>query len=279
MLASARDYLHIWQLPIFLVFVAGWIFGGGWLLHRAFRKYGYKKRLSVRRCFACSLLAGGAGGVSAMIVFFLFRAIGAAAHTNLNILGMILATAIMVTIALLVLYAMFDMPMRQMVATAAVPVAAVMVLAVALAAAAGLPAYRIRRRQIQSGRQIGLSLRNLARIDRAIRLYWSASRTPPDNLTRLVEKEYINADDLRQPGGADQSFRYFYLPAPPVPAGQETRKIQACSSILLGDGEFRAVLLVNGNCRLYDKRNFQILLDLTENTAFAAFLRAEEGKQ
>jgi len=279
MLASAREYLHIWQLPIFLVFAAGWIFGGGWLLHRAFRKCGYEKRLSVRKCFVCSLLAGGAGGASAMIVFFLFRAIGTAAHVKLTAVGVILAAAVMAVIAVLVLYAMFEMPMRRMVATAAVPVAAVMVLAAALAAAAGLPAYRIRKRQIQRGRQISLSLRNLARINQAIRLYQSAFRTPPDSLTRLVEKGYIDADVLRPPGSDDQSTRYFYLPAPPMPAGQETRKIQACTSVLTGGGVPRVVLLANGNCSVYDEQNFQLLLDLPENAAFAAGLRAAEGKQ
>ena len=68
MLATMSDYLFPWQIPVYVAFVVGWIFGGGYLIRRSFKRHGASRRLSLGRGILASLLAGMAGAFAGGII-------------------------------------------------------------------------------------------------------------------------------------------------------------------------------------------------------------------
>ncbi|NLF30419.1 MAG: DUF4190 domain-containing protein [Planctomycetes bacterium] len=102
---------------------------------------------------------------------------------------------------------------------------------------------------------------------------------PPD-LTALVAAGHIDARQLHcaatPPGGVD----YFYTPRPPLPSGAGTPK--GSTTILACDfrnnhRRHRGVVFLDGHIERLKDSDFQALLALPENAAFASALRAAEG--
>lgn len=286
MLASARDYLFMWQLPLLLVFLGGWVFGGGWLLHRTVQRLaGGDRKATLPRCVVAVLLAGLGGAFGGAVLFGLINKIGAVTDAELLIPGLVIGALVALVLGYLVIYAMFSMSAKRTLKVAAVPMVGVVLLAGVVAAAAGVPAWYIRQGQIardsaeQRLRYIHAAVRNY-QLDRAA---GGRLGPMPPSLDVLVQERIVDAKILKSPGLPDRDKAFFYHPPAELTFGEADSKLLACE-VASHDGG-RAVLLIRpapgddtrGEARWLSDEEFEQLLQEPQNREFAEALRAAEG--
>ncbi len=274
MLAGIRDYVHPWQLPLIFTFLAGWIIGGGYLLKWSFANQGYKKKLTLGRSIMVTFLAGSGGLFAAAVILFLFKTIVVTTGARLlpvMAAGAVVAALVYFVISYLVLYAIFELPSRQLLRMVALPLAGIITLGAIMGTAAGLPAYRTR---IWGGRKT-VSLADLVAIGNALVKHEMQEKKPAENLQVLVQKELLSSACLRCPFVPNTKVGYFYLPGPAQRQDADD-KIVACSLRGKKAGG-RAVLLHNHQSRWFSEEEFQHLLQHKANDEFAEALRKAEG--
>jgi hypothetical protein len=274
MLAGIRDYMYFWQLPLFGLFLIGWLWGGGYLLMRSLRKHEQYRRIKLSQCVLNCFLGGIAGGITGAVFFRLFFTIGNVTETNLLIPSAVIALIFMAFASLLVIYAMLSLSLRDAVAAGALPVGAILILLIAVCTAAGIPAYflRISKLERQNCRN------NLALIAEGLRTHQRAFAKPASSLDVLVERNLIATTSIPCPAGApDKHKSYFYHPASLVARDVSSEKILICD--LKGNHPGgRNVVFVNGQELWYDEDGFRVLLNKEVNKDFSAGLPAAEGE-
>jgi len=101
---------------------------------------------------------------------------------------------------------------------------------------------------------------------------------PPETLIELVEGNVIAPQHLLARKHPSREVGYFYHPAWRVPTDQATRKLLVCDWVDNLDGKTRTVLYANGKVEVHGDAEFQKVLNLAENKAFAAALKEAEAK-
>jgi len=273
MLASFRDYLFVWQLPLLATFLVGWTAGGGFLLRRSIRRRGLRRPIGLGHCVLASFLAGVAGAVSAGAILLLAIRVGKALDVSVMVPAIALAALALLVVSLLVLYAMFEFPAHSLVAAAALPLGATIVLGLLIAAAAGAPAYYLRQQQIKRE----FCLRNLVYVHGAVAAYFEAHGDPPEELNDLVNEKYLPPRYLTCAAVPHAEEGYFYLAARPITPDRPTGKLLACD-FRGRHTNGRAVVFVNGVSEWLSEEGFQALLSHAANAAFAKTLAEAEGR-
>ncbi len=273
LLAGIRNYIHFWQLPLMALLLFGWLWGGGWLLLRSVKKRDYPKRIRLSNCLIISLLAGIGGSLVGVVFFALVNTIGSGISVNLMPVGGVIAFVVMAFTAMLVIYAMLDLPFGRACKAAMLPTAAMMAIFLFISAAAAVPAYFLRQSQLDR-EQCYINLNIIAQ---ALQSHQRAMGLAADNLDLLVERNYITPELLACPRAVDPEHSYFYLPTPVDPQDKTSRTIVACDLHPQHNGG-RNVLDRSGYVRWYDDDEFEMLLKLEENQSFAELLLKAQGK-
>ena len=275
MLAAVSDYTFLWQLPLVLIFLFGWIVGGGALFHRALSPHlTKKKKKTLLHGVFVSLVSGTVAGIGALIALFAGSVLlPEMSDSNIPIGGLILGVLVLWVIWYIVVYAMHDLPAKLTMKLASIPITSVFLLGVLVATACGVPAYRMRMAQVEKQRAVLIGLQNLSGIYGALRSY--ASQEAPKSLEELVEKELVEADVIKNPLDPERSSGFFYLPQPINRRSEMKEKIVACSYPV--DEAPRLVLLMGGEVASMGERSFEKSLERPENKAFAeAYQKSEE---
>ncbi len=272
MLAGLTDWIHLWQMPLFGVLAIGWLFGGGWLLLRSLKKSEYPKKNKLPQCILIFLVAGMGGGAVAMVVFFLFYTIGEAIEVNLKTAGLGAAVVALFATTMMVIFAMLDLSLKEAFKAARIPLLGQLVLMAAVCAAAILPVPGI----LEEKRAQGGCNNNLAHIADGLQRYQSENGVPPTALQALVDEKYVEAKHLQCPAVEDVALGYFYSNR------RMTRRDKATKQMIVCDkngnhGEPRNVLFTNGNTRVVETEEFEVLIALEDNEGFVADLRAADG--
>ncbi len=273
MLAGIRNYLHLWQLPLFVSFAVLSLWAGGSLLLRSLRKRQYPKRIRMSRCVLISMLAGASGGLAGAVFFFLFESIRAGTGVSLRLPGALVAGIVMILIAYLVAYAMLELPMGAALKVLALPLTVMLLLTGAVGAGAGIPAYFLRKDEVKQQRCLA---RKLPQIAVALAYHQDTFGDPPQQLKDLAEKNMIDANFLICPGTPEKPIGFFYHPL------RMTRQESAARIFVLCDFRHthrggRNAILANGRYNWYPEEHFESLLTLEDNKQFAAALRAAES--
>ncbi len=274
MLAGLTDWIHLWQMPLFVVLAIGWLGGGGWLLLRSLKKSQYPKKIKLPQCILIFLVAGMGGGAVAMVVFFLFYTIGEAIEVNLKTAGLGAAVVALFATTMMVIFAMLELSLKEALKAARIPLLGQLVLMAAIGAAAILPVPgMLQERRAQRGCN-----NNLVHIADGLQRYQSENGVPPTALQALVDEEYIEAKHLQCPSVAEQAVEYFYSNRRMTRRDKATKQMVVCDK-KGNHGEPRNVLFTNGNTRLVETEEFEVLIALEENEGFVAALRAAEGDE
>jgi len=272
-LAGLQDYLGTWQIPLFVALLVGWLWGGGWLLHRSLLRRGYPKRIRRPRCVLIFLLGGLAGSAAGAVFFKLFHTAGDRFDTNLLVPGMAAATVVLFGVAFLIIYAMLELSLPAALKASAVPMLAMFLWLAAVATSIALPAYIIRmrdNRRASCHRQLFFIYDELAR-------YQLRFGAPAPNLQALVDLNYLDAKYLTCPAEPDKKPGYFYLPATLQTRGDEAERIILCDFRGNHSGG-RNVLLASGQPNWYSTAEFEDRLTRELNAEFAAALARAEGR-
>jgi len=274
-MSKFQVYLHVWQLPLVALFLAGWILGGGWLLHRATQRSPSAKvrRISVVRCYQLSFLSGVFGMGSSAITLYIFAALSRATHLPLMAVGAAVATAMGILLALLVFHASLSVGIHQSMAMAIRPLAAVIATALLLGACAYFPARRIFWADLRYYK----TFENLKEISRALKAYDRQYHAWPNDLQQLIDTRLITANLLVAPINPHLPVGYFYKPPGRKDSSPLPSQLVAVSLISPKRPGGRALLLADGELKLLRHQSANLFLDDETNADFTdALLKAEQ---
>lgn len=257
-------YQAIWQLPIFVVAAVVALYVGARLLRRALLKRQDRRKTGMGRCVLAVALALFGGVFGGGIVAVFFNALGSRAELTLWPVAMALGLATLVLLYLLVLWAMFALPFRQIAASGAQALAGVLVVTAVVGGVTAVPTYIYGQRRFRER----LCREQLGVIHRGIEAYRSmyGGQLPP-SLQALVDAATLPEDMLECPGDRSRQPGYLYQPVRTVTEGV-TSSIRVCDRAGNHPGG-RNVLFANGDVIWKEEPQFQALLDLPENEGFA----------
>jgi len=274
---SKLDYLqHWWWAPAIVLWLAGWLVGGAWLLRRSIARQRPDARASWGKCVLAAF-AGGLGALVAGGVFFkLFEAIGKAAGGDWTIPALAIAAVSAISAFIVIVYAIFSLSARQTLLSVAPVVGGVVLLTGVIGAAAGVPAWyatQAQRRRDLAERKLVL-LWQVLRTEQISALRSGAPREEavPRSLSEIAGR--VGPELLRSPGRPDEEVGVFYLrPTGLLETG--SREWIACE---LGshDGG-RAALRADGYRAWFTQEAFEELMGEPPNARFAEALRAAGG--
>ena len=264
-LAGARDYFFLWQLPIAGVFVAAWLVAGPYLTRRAMLRIGNlpRSRSALSRCAQVNFLANGAG-LAAMAVVTMFVVVLAAKVGPRWLAGaaLVLGPAGLFAMSWATHLSILRLGGRQVLRVAATSAGPLALLALVLMLAAAVPAVFVRRSQLGLGR----CQQNLRRIHLALQLYTvrhSGKEAP--SLQALVDDDLIEPDHLRCPARPDKPAGYLYAPSRAAKLGEVTTCIRVCDR-RGNHGDDRLLLFNDGRIGTTKESDLEKLLAAPYNT-------------
>jgi len=270
-----RMWLHVWQLPLVALFIAGWILGGAWLLRRAARKSPSAKvrRTTFVRWCQLSFLSGAFGMGGAVVVLCIFIALSKITALPLMRVGAVVAAVLGVLLAWLVFFASLPVTGRQSLALAAKPMGAVVVLAALLGTLAYFPALS----HIRENYHYYRTVLNLIDIRRALNAYHRECGVMPDRLQQLVDARLAEPDVLASGVNPHLPVGYFYVSPGRKKADPTPIQIVAVSFLSEQHPNCRAVLFVDGDLKWFQAVEGDLFLAKEVNADFAAALRQAEA--
>ena len=101
---------------------------------------------------------------------------------------------------------------------------------------------------------------------------------PPATLEELVTSTIMDPKFLQAHRHHSRKVGFFYHAVPRMPNDQSTKKLMLCDWVDNLNGKSRTVVYANGKIELLGKAQFQKILSLDENKAFATDLKEAESK-
>ena len=270
-----NKYLFLWQAPLAVICIVGWLLGGGYLLMVSLKKQTDAKRVQLGRCVLASMLAGGGGLFGAGAFFILITSIGKHAHISLTWLALPVAVIAMLATAYVVLYSMFDLSAGGTLRLAIRPLLGIAAMVVIIGVPTGMISLSIGRGELARN---STAMRLQIVYHAGIKPYQQRHQKLPPNLAVLVEENHIKATDLAHQL-SENDVGFFYVPyrVNSDPAKNPTKKIIACS-IGHKTSKGRAVLQADGVAYWASKADLDRSLQEPVNKAFAEKLAEAESK-
>jgi hypothetical protein len=285
-LAAASDYLKIWQLPLFGVFIVGWIVGGGYLFHHTLSKKVQTRRgVSLGQGMLISLLSGMAGGIAGLVLYMVGDtamppappASPGEAAMPISIFGVVLGLLGYMVVAWLTVFAMQKLSAGEILKASVLPIGATVGLAVAVGLGAAIPAaIQVRRERAQFA-LMSKNLNNM--IDLHDWVYERGWNDPVKSLAVLKNFAGFDQSLLKNAAAPDREIGYFYHPAPSTKGrmNADPQLLMCDPKGIYGDFDARIVLYSNGVARKLDEARFRDELNEPQNQDFAEALRKAEG--
>ena len=277
------NYIFIWQLPLILAMVLGWVVLGGYLLAKAefkraqkqaaeAEKQGIMRRKPKRRTGHGVMVAflAGFGGVVLGGAFYMLIGAMRVSEDSLTAQAVAGAAGFVAFLigAFLVIYAMHNVSIGETLKLSGPFFVVNLVLIVGIGAAIAIPAYGMGRAAL--GRSNCAT--NLRIIYDGLGHYSRLYTQPPQSLQQLVDTGQVNPPHIVSPT-TDPPARYVYAPAKLVAPGAPTEEILAIGPV--SDGG-RNVLFANGDVRWLSQSQLQPLLGKPENADVAQALQERD---
>ena len=264
MLAALSDYFVWWQIPLLVLFLAAWIFGGGALLWVGGRFIVKTPTATFWRSVATNVLAGFVAFCASAAVSVLGLAMAADA-----VMGLPSGLAAGLLLTWWLIKAMFRIPFGKAI-LAWLPTIASNVVATALLASILILGFA-RAREV---RMRARCKAQLSGIGKAIEIYIIDFDEFPPDLETLIRggqtEKFFRCPSAR----SGRRHDYFYLP--PSPSAPRHTMI-VCDLRDNHKGQVRHVLIRDGSARQFTEQQFQAELAKPHNAAFAVALREAEG--
>ena len=274
MLANPGSLFQIWQLPLVLVFIVAWLWGGGVLFRRSLSRLGEGKGVTLGKGVLVSFLAGLAGCIAAGAVFVVCRK-----ALDASLISLLIAAPLFPIMAYLVVFAMFNHSPGQTLRAALLPLVAIILAAGVIGAACGIPAVHTRRAYRQEQRHIQTTQLRMDRLFQAMSL---KPEKPPKTLQDLLEIPGVKPAWLKSPANDKREVGFFYLQPNHLSSPDDKTgryKILACDFIdnfASYPKPGRTVLYATGQAEFLPPSSFNSLLAKPENKAFAKALKQAE---
>jgi competence protein ComGC len=270
------EWLYWWQIPLVLVSLPLFVFGGGTLLWVGGRFWARAPKATYWRSIGTNIVAALAAGLAYGLVSAAAAVVGGAVGGGGGaaagaVLGMFLGAIAALLVTWLVIKAMFATSFGRAI-LAWLPTLAPGILATPILAVVLVPSFQ--RVTELTNRTVCMS--NLANIGKAMTLYRLShdNRYPPDFDALIAEGHPAklfrcpSADPLQRPAG--QKYDYFYLPPS---SDNYPDQIIVCDFWGNHRGKHRSVLYVGMNVGKMTEAEFQAALERPVNAEFAKALR------
>ena len=213
LLATLKDYLHVWQIPMMAVLLVFWLAVGPMLVRSGLRKLDLPRgRQSLGRAAQINLLANGAGFIGFAVGAFVPLAIGRRLeHRWLYYLAPVTGLIAMAALGWAVHWVMLDRPAGQTTRVAVRSLGVMLLATAVVGAAVAVPALLMR----QAGIDMAGCEMNAGRIHAALHRYSleHPGQQAPD-LRALVDGKYAEPQIIRCPARDDDEIGYLYAPVP-----------------------------------------------------------------
>ena len=257
MLASVSDFFVWWQLPLFLIFLPAFVFGGGALLWVGGRFIAKSPKATFWRSVGTNILASLAASVAAVVAGALVPVAGWAA-------GLV--------VYWLIVMAMFKVSFGKAI-LAWLPTLGQVVVVVPLLVALLMPGLDRARELAKRASCIN----NLTSISTGVTMYQASKGQFPATLDDLVKegqspRVMICPSDLK-----NRRSSYFYMP-PARGAKADDATIIACDFRDNHHGRWRSILYADTHVGHATEEAFQEELAKPVNADFANALKAAESQ-
>ncbi len=274
MLANQYGLFQIWQLPVILLVIAGWVIGGGYLFQKTFSKLPNYKRMKLGKAIQISLLSGGVGWLTAGMVFGVFYKALEMPKT-----GVIVAIPFFLIMAYLVVFSMFKESVGETLRASLLPLVSILLLAGIAGAACGIPSIMIRRAYVKEIKLQRITTQNLDYIYQFLR---NRPSKLPKSMEEILELEGVDPEWLKSPANPSRKIGFFYFqPERLGRADAKSQKLLACDfadNFADYPEQGRAVLYTHGEPVFLPAASFESLLTKPENKEFAEALKKAEGR-
>lgn len=273
MLAFAlKNYWHIWQLPLIILLLVGWILGGGWMLQSGLKKVTGNSRIKLSKGLTAAFLISLVGGIPAIVVLKI-----ATLYVDEIpgvVLGSIFGAIVFLGFSYLLILSMVKVTAAEAARVWAPAISAMLGLGIAVGLAAGLPAYSIHQDVLKTQASMKESRDDLLEIYQTIRT--KRPQNPPVVLQELVDEKQIDPKYINH-SKVTSGVGYFYRPARLSARAEESEQILACDWATTHKTGDRMVLFVHGRCEQIFPQAFDMLLAEPVNADFAKALQKAES--
>lgn len=272
MLAAINDYTHIWQLPLLLIGVVGWLVWGGMLFRNSARRVTGQSRIGLGRGVGIAGASGFCGTLGgAIVAYIVVNALKNSAGIMVStLIGGAAGLAMYLLLTYLVVYTMHGTLHAKEVLTLCIkPLAIIVSLNIVVGLLCIVPAYIQRQGEIE---QLQLQRDVQQRMCDVYDVLRRNAINPPKTLQELVDAKKIEQKMIQMSGDNPKTFFYNSLRIPSSP-----NVILLCTYKDDIEGG-RMVLLSSGKCSFIQKNGFSELLKREENKEFAEALKKAEGK-
>jgi hypothetical protein len=277
MLAAVGEYFQIWQVPIILLLVFGWIFGGGYLFQVMLVRKTGNRRIKLGHGILVSLLSGMAGVIASFALISLGRALFPIKPGDfpIPVVGIVFSIIGFLVVAYLVVFAMHQLSATRTIAVCLPSIAGIFLLAAILLPITGYFTYQKVRDTRRQKAKIEATSEHFQMIYKALMQHGPSK--PPVSLTDLVQEKLLPKGALISP--ANPSGRgFFYYPSRLAIQRDEDKKLLACDYRENFGGQGRTVLYTDGDKQFLEPSAFQAALGDSWNADFAKALQEAESK-
>jgi hypothetical protein len=265
-LGSIKDYLFIWQLPIYGIFVIGWLLGAGWLFRRSLDSAAVNRKYTFGHGVLIAFLSGFTGAAAAGLLalalskYFISK-------TDTLMVGAIPCLGLFVFFAVQTVLIMHkELGARTAIKASILPVGALLIFSAAVVAVIVPLTLATRGKTEAVTRNIQEAQNKFYRIYRALN---RRPEDPPSSLQELVDNDQLKAETLRDPADPDTGF--CYLPTR-LKRIADKNQIIMCTKRHDKYGDKRVVLFMGGKITELRESGFQSFLKDDKNLKFAELL-------
>ena len=272
-LAEAKDWLSIWQLPVVLILVGVWILLGGRFLWKQVASQASRKEAGQDRCRIVALLCGIIGVFCAGIAIVLGKMLGDAMSVRWFWVSLPLGALAFIGASFLTVFASFQIPAGKLVRVWVKSFGPVLIIATIAMAPTFWISYSANQKIIDQAE----SCRDFYDIFRALssRRYQSYA---PKSLAELKDLKGFKDGSLRSRRHPGREIGYFYFSSPLAEMDEKTTRLLACDWLDNQAGGVRVVLFANGQIKKVTEQRFKSLLREEDNMVFASALAEAEKK-
>ena len=274
----AAGLFKVWMVPPIMVFIAGWIFLGGYLFQKSLLKHSGQRRVNYGTGVLTAFLSGLVGAMPAMIALWAGLMLGASTSHRLVflILGAAAGAITFTVVGYLVVLTMFKkLSAKAAFSVSLMPLVVIIALGGAVAVGCGVPAYFQKQKENRMNEHANETYRKLSKIHDI--LFRKFATNPPKTLGVLVEQKLLSKDDITSPAKPDGKGFFYH---PPVKIlfrpGDNPDEVLVCDFSENFDGESYVVVYTYGKVDRLGQHAFKAVLDRPVNKEFAeAFRKAD----
>jgi MFS family permease len=274
-----KIYLFWWQLPAILIFIVGWVWGGGVLLRKSVVKNHPEmtRKTTLNKCILSSLLSGLGAFFAFGVVAYMFYAIasfkgGMFTSSSIIIPAFAIGCILMVAVGFMILYSMFQLSFAQTIRLVAPMAFLVLGLGIVLGTATAVPTVVAGNRTLDQT----ACIMNMRQILSSATQYERQFGSPAPDIKSLLDTQSLKPEFAVCPSAKDQPVGYFLYPL--LTPGEKDKpsadQLRACDFRSNHGGRGRVVLMLNGDINWEDESEFQTLLNKPVNAGFAKALQA-----